>query len=72
MRRWATWQGEEQRLLAERQEAWRQATRFASWVAWGGSGLLLVLILAAVTMSSRDYRAREAQAWLRTGQMGLG
>ena len=64
-------QGEEQRLLAERQEAWRQATRFASWVAWGGSGLLLVLILAAVTMSSRDYRAREAQAWLRTGQMGL-
>ena len=67
----ADMRAEEQRLLAERQEAWRQATRFASYVAWGGSGLLLALILAAVTMTSRDYRAREAQAWLRTGQMGL-
>jgi len=62
---------EEQRLLADRQEAWRHATRFASYVAWGGSGLLLVLILAAVAMTSRDYRAREAQNWLRSGQMGL-
>jgi len=62
---------EEQRLLAERQETWRQATRFASYVAWGGSGLLLVLIMAAVTMTSRDYRAREVQNWLRSGQMGL-
>jgi len=64
-------QAAEQRLLTARQEAQRQAASFASWVAWGGSGLLLVLILSAVTMTSRDYRAREAQAWLRTGQMGL-
>jgi CheY-like chemotaxis protein/CHASE3 domain sensor protein len=62
---------QERDLLASRQSDWRGAVAFSSAVAWGGSGLLLVLIAAAAVTTSRDYRAREKQAWIRAGQMGL-
>jgi len=62
---------EERSLLDARQKVWSDASLFASFVAWSGSGVLLLLIGAAIVMTSRDYRARETQAWLRSGQMGL-
>ncbi|MCI1003186.1 response regulator [Herbaspirillum sp. C7C8] len=62
---------QERDLLASRQADWRDAVVFSTAVAWGGSGLLLVLIMAAAVTTSRDYRAREKQAWIRAGQMGL-
>ncbi|WP_338720338.1 response regulator [Herbaspirillum sp. DW155] len=62
---------QERELLAGRQSDWRDAVVFSTAVAWGGSALLLVLILAAAVTTSRDYRAREKQAWIRAGQMGL-
>jgi signal transduction histidine kinase/DNA-binding response OmpR family regulator len=37
----------------------------------GGSGVLLFLIAGAAVVASRDYRARQSQAWIRSGQMGL-
>lgn len=61
----------ERDLLSTRQSDWQDAVAFSSAVTWGGSGLLLVLIVASAVMTSRDYRAREKQAWIRAGQMGL-
>ncbi len=61
----------ERNLLADRQEEWRDAVTLASLVTWVGSGVLLVLIVAAAVMTSRDYRARERQVWIRAGQIGL-
>jgi CheY-like chemotaxis protein/signal transduction histidine kinase/CHASE3 domain sensor protein len=61
----------ERNLLASRQEEWRDAVVFASAVTWIGSGVLLVLIVAAAVMTSRDYRGRERQVWIRAGQLGL-
>jgi len=62
---------EEQGLFVSRQSEWLAAANFTSAVTWGGSALLLALISAAAIMTSRDYRAREIQAWIRAGQMGL-
>ncbi|WDZ94943.1 response regulator [Herbaspirillum sp. WKF16] len=61
----------ERDLLASRQSDWQDAVAFSSAVTWGGSGLLLILIVASAVMTSRDYRAREKQGWIRSGQMGL-
>ncbi|OWY28785.1 response regulator [Herbaspirillum robiniae] len=61
----------ERDLLASRQSDWQDAVAFSTAVTWGGSGLLLVLIIASAVMTSRDYRSREKQAWIRAGQMGL-
>ncbi len=52
-------------------QAGRAATE-SSLVTWGGSALLLVLIAAAAAVASRDFRARQLDSWLRTGQLGLG
>ena len=67
----AEMESEERGLLANRQVEFQEAATFSTQVTWVGSGLLLVLIAAAALMTSRDYRARETQAWIRAGQMGL-
>ena len=61
----------EQAALAARQSEWRSAAFVSSAVTFGGSALLLVLIGSAAVLTSRDYRARQTQVWLRTGQMGF-
>jgi CheY-like chemotaxis protein/signal transduction histidine kinase/CHASE3 domain sensor protein len=61
----------ERQLLAQRAEASRNAATLSLAVTWGGSGLLLILIAGAAVVASRDFRARQAQAWIRSGQMGL-
>ena len=67
----AEMQEEERRLLEERQLEARDASRISLIVTWGGSMLLLFLIISAAVMTSRDFRMRETQVWLRTGQMGM-
>ncbi|MET0552618.1 MAG: response regulator [Vicinamibacteria bacterium] len=64
-------QTEERALLVSRQAEWRDAVTASAYVTWGGSNLLLVLIVLAGFMMSRDYRARETQIWLRSGQMAM-
>jgi len=61
----------EQQLLTSRQQDSDQAVAYSNLVTWGGSALLLVLIAVVAVMTSRDYRTREKQVWLRAGQMGL-
>jgi signal transduction histidine kinase/CheY-like chemotaxis protein/CHASE3 domain sensor protein len=63
---------EEQSLLAERQALWQQSITLSAVVTNVGSLLLMFLILAAAIMTSHDFRARELQAWMRTGHAGLG
>ena len=61
----------ERQLLAQRQEQLLTSTRLTWVITLGGSALLLLLIAGAAVMTSRDYRARETQIWLRTGQAEL-
>jgi signal transduction histidine kinase/DNA-binding response OmpR family regulator/CHASE3 domain sensor protein len=61
----------ERERLAAHQQAWQDAVSFSSFVAWGGSALLLFCIIAASIIMSRDHRARERQGWLQLGQVGL-
>ncbi|MFL9876967.1 response regulator [Herbaspirillum rhizosphaerae] len=61
----------ERDLLSDRQVEWRTAVNLSNTITWGGSALLLVLIAIAAVMTSRDYRARELQVWMRAGQIGL-
>jgi signal transduction histidine kinase/CheY-like chemotaxis protein/CHASE3 domain sensor protein len=62
---------EERRTLAARQEEWLSGARFSSWSTLGGSVLLLGFIVAVAMRSSREYRARQIDAWIRTGYIGL-
>jgi signal transduction histidine kinase/DNA-binding response OmpR family regulator/CHASE3 domain sensor protein len=64
-------EGAERQLLASRQGNWQQLTNVSNLIMWGGSILLLALIAASAIMTSRDYRARETQSWLRTGQFAF-
>jgi CheY-like chemotaxis protein/CHASE3 domain sensor protein len=64
-------QVQERNVLNEHQKEWQEAARFSIQFTWGSSVLLLILIVAAASITSRDFMAREAQAWIRAGQMGL-
>jgi CheY-like chemotaxis protein/CHASE3 domain sensor protein len=64
-------EGAERELIATRNRQSEKAATVSLAVTWGGSGVLLLLIAGAAIVASRDFRARQAQAWIRTGQMGL-
>src|SRR4029077_14131895 len=61
----------ERQQIARRTQESEKAATVTLAVTWGGSGLLLLLIAGAARVASRDFRLRQAQAWIRTGQMGL-
>ena len=61
----------ERQLLAQHAEESRQAATVSLAVTWGGAGILLFLIAGSALVASRDFRTRQAQAWIRSGQMGL-
>jgi CheY-like chemotaxis protein/signal transduction histidine kinase/CHASE3 domain sensor protein len=61
----------ERRVIAQRGQESQDAATISLAVTWGGSGVLLFLIAGAAIVASRDFRARQAQAWIRIGQMGL-
>jgi CheY-like chemotaxis protein/CHASE3 domain sensor protein len=62
----------ERAALADREDEWQHAEFVSSAVTFGGSSVLLILIGGAAILTSRDYRARQTQVWLRTGQMAFG
>jgi len=57
--------------LDERQRDWEEALSLSTRMTWGGSALLIVLIVIAGVMMSRDHQARETEVWLRAGLAGL-
>ena len=62
----------ERQMFTERALAWRKAATSAFWVTSLGSLLLLVLIAVAAAMTSRDFKRRQRESWLRAGQIGIG
>jgi CheY-like chemotaxis protein len=62
----------ERQVFAERALAWRKAATSGFWVTSLGSLLLLVLIAVAAAMTSRDFKQRQRESWLRAGQIGIG
>ncbi|MDB5804109.1 MAG: histidine kinase, partial [Betaproteobacteria bacterium] len=67
----AAGEAEERGLLQTRQRDSQDAASLTNAATVGGGALLLVLIIGAAVMTSRDYQARERETWLRTGQMGI-
>jgi signal transduction histidine kinase/DNA-binding response OmpR family regulator/CHASE3 domain sensor protein len=61
----------EERLLAEQMTAWHDSVTWSTYVTVGGSGVLLCAMMLIAWLASRDFRAREAEAWLRRVQMAL-
>jgi len=61
----------ERELLELNARDLQTATTVVTGVIWGGAALLLVLILAAANMSSRDFLAQRAQGWVRAGEIQL-
>jgi signal transduction histidine kinase/CheY-like chemotaxis protein/CHASE3 domain sensor protein len=61
----------ERQLVARRGEESRNAAAGSLAVTLGGAGVLMFLIAGAAVVASRDFRTRQAQAWIRSGQMGL-
>jgi CheY-like chemotaxis protein/CHASE3 domain sensor protein len=66
-----TMEDTERSALASREENWQHAELISSSVTFGSSALLLILIGSAAVLTSRDYRARQAEVWLRSGQMAF-
>jgi CheY-like chemotaxis protein/signal transduction histidine kinase/CHASE3 domain sensor protein len=61
----------ERQAVVQRAGESRSAATISLAVTLGGSGLLLFLIAGSAVVASRDFRSRQAQAWIRSGQMGL-
>ena len=61
----------ERQLIAQRAQESRSAATVALAITLGGTGALLFLIAGAAVVASRDFRSRQTQAWIRSGQMGL-
>jgi signal transduction histidine kinase/CheY-like chemotaxis protein/CHASE3 domain sensor protein len=62
----------ERELIAQRGAEAKHAATVSLAVSWGGAFMLLVLIAGSAAVASRDFRFRQAQAWIGAGQMGLG
>jgi len=61
----------EQRKQEMQQKQRREASDRTVWVSMGGAASLFILILLAAVTTSRDYHARETEAWVRRGQAGV-
>lgn len=61
----------EQRKQERQHKEWRDASDRTVWVSMGGATILFALILVAAAVTSRDYLARETEAWVRQGQAGV-
>src|SRR5258708_28954454 len=67
----AEMEASERQLIAQRARESKNAATVSLAVTLGGSGVLLILIAGAALIASRDFRTREAEGWIRWGQMGL-
>ncbi|MBB3192752.1 response regulator [Roseateles terrae] len=63
---------EERERAANRRETWDAAVVQTQAMLWGGSALLLVLVLVSMVLTIRSYRAAKIEEWLKAGQAALG
>jgi CHASE3 domain sensor protein len=61
----------EQRLLVQRTDEWEATVSSSSYVMFGGVGVLLCMILLIGVLASRDFRAVEAEGWVRRVHLAL-
>ncbi|NVB77238.1 MAG: response regulator [Kofleriaceae bacterium] len=61
----------EQRLLDARSTEWESAVRWSSYVAFGGAGVLVLVLLLVGFFASRDFRAVANEGWIRRTQVDL-
>ena len=61
----------ERATLSARQTEWLGAARISELVITAGTALMLAFILVASVATSRNYRGRQIQGWIRAGQIGL-
>jgi CheY-like chemotaxis protein/signal transduction histidine kinase len=61
----------ERQIIVQRGTDAKNAATLSLAVTLGGSGVLLFLIAGAAVVAARDFRIRQAQVWIRSGQMGL-
>ncbi|HTA20929.1 MAG TPA: CHASE3 domain-containing protein, partial [Polyangia bacterium] len=61
----------EKARLATRTSEWERSSTVSLGLIWGGSALLLFLVVGAALLSSHDFQAQEVERWLRTGQAAL-
>jgi signal transduction histidine kinase/DNA-binding response OmpR family regulator/CHASE3 domain sensor protein len=61
----------ERAILAQRTREWETAATISAVATWGGSALLLLLVVGAAVLSARDFAAQKRQAWLRRGESQL-
>ena len=64
-------EGKQQTIFEHQRLVRAEAVTLSTNVTWVGTGLLLALIAAAAVATSRDYRRRDTEVWLRAGQAGL-
>ncbi len=57
--------------LDQRRRAWEQAAITSTYISWGGSLVMLLLVLASAAVSMREFRAKARQAWVSDGLAGL-
>jgi CheY-like chemotaxis protein/signal transduction histidine kinase/CHASE3 domain sensor protein len=61
----------ERQQIAQHGQDWQTAAGVSLLVTLGGSAILLVLMGFAATVASKDFRKRQFDSWLSTGQMAL-
>ncbi len=62
----------ERTLISTRTLEAQSAATVSFAVTGGGSAVLLCLIATAALLAARDFRVRQLDTWLRTGQIGIG
>lgn len=58
--------------LQQRRRAWDEAAITSTYYSWGGSLLLLALVLISAVLTMREYRNKARQTWVAAGLSGLG
>ncbi|AVO50959.1 histidine kinase [Melaminivora suipulveris] len=58
--------------LQERRGAWENAFGTASYLVWGSTAVLLLLICGWGWLAITEHRARERESWVKTGLVGMG
>ena len=64
-------QDRESAALVEQQRSWEAAVGLSSLVTGGGSTVILLLTVLVAVMTSRNYRTRETEAWIRGSLVAL-